>query len=72
VESTANKRIHVRQLGAPPVVPFHELFPPAQKELIELAEITELVSTDAAILVDGRLVLLTGTVRGQDPGGFPV
>jgi hypothetical protein len=72
VESTDTNRTHVRNLNAPPVDPFHEWFPPIQEELIELAEITELVSSDSAILVDGRLVLVTSTVRGQDPGGFPV
>jgi len=70
--STNTNRTRVPNLNAPPVDPFHEWFPPIQEELIELAEITELVSSDSAILVDGRLVLVTCTTGGQDPGGFPV
>jgi hypothetical protein len=55
---------------APPVEPFHELFPPILQELIELEELFQLLGSDCFLVVDNRLAIPTETHRGADPGGF--
>ena len=61
-----------RRLDSPPIDPFHTLLLPAIEELIELDEIAELVSSESAVLVDGRVAVITQTKGGRDPGGYPV
>lgn len=70
--SATTKSAPSHQLDVGPVDVFSVAYTPILEELIELEQITELVSNEAAVLVDGRLALITETEGGRDPGGYPV
>ena len=70
--SATTKPAPSHRLDAAPIDLFSVMYTPIVTELIELEQIAELVSDGAALLVDGRLALITETEGGGDPGEYPV
>jgi hypothetical protein len=59
-----------RLLLSSPVELFIDLFPALQRDLVELAELRQLLGDDGFVVVGHRLAIPAETPRGADPGGF--